>query len=123
MKDLKDYLHLYLGCQIRHYKNEDIASGVLVGVTQSEVEPDKWIAIIDVGGDVFMELYVEETVLRLRPLSSITDEERVQRGREVTRYGGAFIEAEYHRWMLSKGFDLFGLIEAGLAIDATTLKT
>lgn len=30
--------------------------------------------------------------------------------------------AEKIRWLLSKWFDLFGLIEAGLAIDATTLK-
>lgn len=31
-------------------------------------------------------------------------------------------KAEAFRYMLSKGFDLFGLIEADLAIDQTTLK-
>jgi hypothetical protein len=31
------------------------------------------------------------------------------------------IDGEYHKWMLSKGFDMFGLIEAGLAIDKTKL--
>lgn len=29
---------------------------------------------------------------------------------------------ETFRWMLSKGFDLFGLIDSGLALDATKLE-
>lgn len=32
-------------------------------------------------------------------------------------------QATVTRWMLSKNFDLFGLIESGQAIDATTLTT
>ena len=113
MKDIKDYLHLYLGqqCLIKLVFEEGYSSPVTLSIDCLRA------ALFDEGNQDHIDV-----MLLLRPLLSMTDEERVQRGREVTRYGRAFIEAEYHRWMLSNGFDLFGLIEAGLAIDATTLK-
>lgn len=43
--------------------------------------------------------------LILRPLSDITE-----------------IKEQDFRWLLSKGFDLFGLIHAGLAIDAKEVE-
>jgi hypothetical protein len=36
-------------------------------------------------------------------------------------FGFMHMEAAKTNWLLSKHFDLFGLIDAGLAIDATTL--
>lgn len=71
--------------------------------------------------------------LILRPLSDITDEEKKRIGFDaykVLRGSNslpAFSEskvwaAEQTAFLLSKHFDLFGLIEAGLAIDATKVK-
>ena len=55
----------------------------LVGVSASEVERGKTVAIIDVGLDHFHEWYVEETKLILRPLSSMMEEEAAHIGQLV----------------------------------------
>lgn len=158
MKELKTYAHLYLGCEVRnYYGNETYDEGVLVGISASEVEPNKTIAIFSNGGTVFQECYIEDAKLILRPLSDMTEEEL----RELIRYdklkeqyenpsyerigfdkltgidihyyipteeGSLYnswtlnfhaMNAHDFAWCLSKGFDLFQLIDAGLAVSKT----
>lgn len=116
-KELKDYLHLYIGSPIRHKWSETVQ--VLTGQrTQAH-----WI-------------------LLLRPLSSITEKEAVEifnsglnesycgdklaalmhifsdEKRNEDQHPISFKAAsEITRVLLKIGFDLFGLIEAGLAIE------
>lgn len=63
--------------------------------------------------------------LILRPLSDMSEEERKEaddvRGEGDGCGNNAISEAYEFKYLLSKGFDLFGLIEAGLAIDKTKL--
>ena len=47
----------------------------LLGLCPSEVEPFKTIALIDSPGGAFIEHYIEDIKLLLRPLSSMTEEE------------------------------------------------
>lgn len=76
MKEIKDYLHFYLGQKIsRHIDPELSEVGVLKGICQSEVEPDKMVVIIDYSGECFTEAYIEEVKPILRPLSDMTEEE------------------------------------------------
>ena len=104
-KDIKDYLHLYLGagCIMKAGK----------GVTEDYYSTVEWA---DIGYPHNVKALV------LRPLSDMRNDERVERGKHLLQFERWTLDGEYHRWMLSRGFDLFGLIEAGLAIDKTTLK-
>lgn len=59
----------------------------------------------------------------LRRLSSMTTEESHWWNARKQRKGFmAQVHADNTLWLCSKSFDLFGLIDAGLAIDAKTLK-
>ena len=64
--------------------------------------------------------------LGLRPLSDMTDEEKVEMkslmGRQTDSVHPVYIlvHSPYSfQYLLKQGFDLFGLIEAGLAVDKT----
>lgn len=62
----------------------------------------------------------------LRPLSDMTEEEEmeVQYLVDIQGFGyDALIGAKITQYLLSRHFDLFGWIEAGLAIDKTKLET
>lgn len=105
-KELKDYAHLYYGCEIwLEFRDGSSGDSILDGYYLKHING--------------IEATPPPTSLKLilRPLSSITNEERFERGKAIIKYGKAEIESEYHRWMLSKGFDMFGLLEAGIAID------
>lgn len=120
MKNIKDYLHLYLGCSYQ-WKDDDgewrrpelLTAYQLNSIRQSG----------------------REVKLILRKLSDMTEEEmdEVWYGHEtktvlVLDYKNSGITrkvalcSERTRYLLSKGFDIFDLIPAGLAIDSTTLK-
>jgi hypothetical protein len=68
----------------------------------------------------------------LRPLSDITEEEKIEcvllfddqfiLGQDGKYAWRATFFPSMFKYLLSKYFDLFGLIEAGLAIDYKTLK-
>lgn len=77
--EVKDVIHLYLGCEVRrdHYTESKFFPefGKLVGVSASEVERGKTVAVIDNGLDHFHEWYVEETKPILRRLDSMTESE------------------------------------------------
>lgn len=142
MKDIKDYLHLYLGagCIMKAGK----------GVSEDYYSVVEWS---DIG-------YPHNvTALILRPLSDMTEEEasdlikfesaphrhasidvfditdnhiwyvdgEMWHGDGVSEMYDKYIKfnelsPDQFKYLLSKGFDLFGLIEAGLAINATTFK-
>lgn len=133
MKQLKDYLHLLIGCKIIVDKSNYwfvhefiIHKGDMVDLTPL------LLSRIDING--------KDVVIKpiLRQLSSMTKDEwnefeviitkdyskmitidSISKEGEWTRIKHAF-EAE--RYLLSKHFDLFNLISEGLAIDATTLN-
>lgn len=167
--DIKDYLHLYLGCEVAREHEESRSKkfferGKLIGIAQSEIEKDKIVAILDVGIDHFHEWYIEETKPILRRLSSMTEEEAkdlIQFDKLCKEYQDVSynlirefndkiligIDVNYSivdpdegviyphgwemrfssmnaydfKWLLSKHFDLFGLIAAGLAIEKDSL--
>lgn len=119
MKDLKDYLHLYLGC-------ECVAKYPYNG------EKERRMTIIAPNLHELLD-EVEYCKPILRPLSDITEKEQDEIWYSEEPMGVAELNAGTIRrkvvlcpnrikYLLSKGFDLFGLIQSGLAIDATKLK-
>lgn len=147
-KNIKDYLHLYLGCQMER-------GGIVTG------------ALLDAANESAFNAW-EDFKPILRPLSDITNREKTEIykmifGREFPNSGQIFFRHDKTtssdpRWILSTGvdrlgiemdgtvwgdcdlnnkkhnqhlitlyllkqrFDIFGLIEGGLAIDKTKLK-
>jgi hypothetical protein len=88
------------------------------------------------GGEMhYKYFYTDDLKLSLRPLSDMTEGEMEECGNMIYdfsndevlakwewQYFETGLDAEQFNWLLSKHFDLFGLIDAGLAIDKTTLK-
>jgi hypothetical protein len=121
MKDIKDYLHLYIGCQAEVINIPD-------GLAVTE-EPQ--IHLIDgTVMDCSASMYSSIKPI-LRSLSSMTEEEQTemvatQDTVKLDGYPEIVLKAdsgETFRYMLSKGFDLFGLIESGLAIEKVVSPT
>lgn len=132
MKKIEDYLHLYVGCEVAAPNPYDdhgveIAKGLLTGI-HGEYGPEIQF-IIDGNAEEDPD-YVEFIKVKpiLRRLSSMTEEE------SNTAHRIYFVDKiellaimdvahfELCRYLLSRGFDLFGLIDEGLAIDAATLE-
>lgn len=132
-KNIKDYLHLYLGhkCKI---SNEDDHDGwkeeITPGVLLRQIDDDEYKFIQPI----------------LRPLSELTKEElrewaiicgsdfndkeldKAYEGFEkqglnmfVSKEGEGALFFLLTKFLLSKGIDIFGLIDSGLAINKTTL--
>ena len=112
MKELKDFIHLYLGCECV------IGSDLSTKETVQAVSKDSVCVGINKYG-VESWYKTKSIKLILRPLNDMTDEEEKESGDNPET---VFEAAEQIEYLLSKHFDLFGLIEAGLAIDKTTLK-
>lgn len=115
MEMIKDYLHLYIGCKVY-----DTFNDVVLTLT-----PMAYVG--------YMEHWQVESQIQpfLRPLSSVTEEEGIEaeaewnRGRALGDSIGQAISIAYAfrtKYLLSKHFDLFGLIENGLALDATKFE-
>ncbi len=107
MKKIQDYLHLYLGCEyIMRYV---------------DWHPGVWSVPVKLTGkrldDLINDASVEKILLCLRTLSDMTEDEK--KALKLTRTAET---PEAFRGLLSRHFDLFGLIEAGLAIDKTKMK-
>jgi len=124
-KELWDVFHLYYGCEVMFvggneyfFKNGDIYT------------IDHHI-FYKMAKD-FEDFNFENYKLILRKMTDITDEERniASNLSGLVALGTANIgdknliysEAEHIAYLLKQGFDLFGLIESGQAIDKTTLK-
>lgn len=141
MKEIKDYLHLYLGCEIEFGYKEKKYRGWLRGKS----DKTGWECERRSPSIFAPLLYVKAELIKpiLRPLSDMTEEEYNEKESFVHKFSGKDIgadgkgvysnpymvrsffcklEAEKVNYLLSKQFDLFGLIEAGIAIDKTTLK-
>ena len=104
-KELKDYLHLYLGCKINTSINGTVMDG-------------KWY-------DRIMNNECDGLPI-LRPLSDMSEEEKTNiEGTDWTNMvnGGWEYSPETFLFLLSKHFDLFELIESGLAVNAAELQT
>lgn len=103
-KEIKDYLHLYLGCQISFFND----------VTEKWAEYRKMTA-----SDLKLALIGEVKYnLPLRKLDSMTEAESMEllsltgKGR-VVEIGSVVIKTQWHEtaYLLSHGFDLFGILE------------
>lgn len=135
-KNISDYLHLYLGCDVKLNGNKVNRS--LTSYMLNEIENGHW---------------QDDIKPILRPLSDMSEEEKImlcclnmpngwQPGHiyetndddiaamRIFDYQGDYkslyipkkrISPNNFLWLLSKHFDLFGLIEAGLALDATKI--
>lgn len=119
---IEDYLHLYIGC------NAETSHGIrkLIGV-----EDD--IAYTTGGmGFYFISEGIKPILRRLSDMTpeeaaecwKLTDTDREIEGWQVVDYFRReenFYEPKTFLYLLAKHFDLFGLIDAGLAIDKATL--
>lgn len=129
-KELKDYVHLYLGC--------DINTGGQIERLKS-VDENGNIETLFRGHLInYYNINDYECKLILRPLSSLSNEEAANIGILPKKEWYESTQEERIKWLydnkdkeiyspkdfmylLSIGIDLFNLIESGLAID-TTLK-
>jgi hypothetical protein len=137
-KNIKDYLHLYLGCECMMTKISYHAVHELILSQKRSFKLDGKL----------LQYFIEPTTKAeikpiLRPLSDMNDEEFRWLEDETHFHPGGFnshdndvtiewkeemIEEinehgtpEIFLFLLSKHFDLFSLIEAGLAIDKTKI--
>ena len=102
-------LAMYIGCDVEW-------NGVVYRL--SGVNADCEIAIERNGVTIWVEIEAVKPILR--PLSDITDEEENETQIFVNEICfGYELGAQITRYLLSKHFDLFGWIEAGLAIRKT----
>jgi hypothetical protein len=126
-KKIEDFIHLYIGCEVFGTYNDNSGSkGILTGVTNGGHECEIQFILED-GINVEEDPEWNETKevkLILRPLSDknmSTDELREWCKRRQRKGWMPGVHADNTAWLLSKRFDLFDLIPAGLAIDKNTL--
>lgn len=146
--DIKFYLPYYFGrrCQIWYGKtkgdSEAYTTGTIVGVNYDKHYDRAWEVEVlvdrycNVNGEVLLNRYCHfgyDNVLPiLRPVTDMTEAEDIETSRigakayykqedqSAMTYLNLQFAAENH-YLLSCGFDLFGLIQAGLAVDQTKL--
>jgi hypothetical protein len=139
MKNIKDYLHLYLGCKAQVVKGRytgvvgairgvDSNGSLMLAECNINFRPtEDWI-------ENDRDFKVGEVQPILRHLNDITEEEF----NEMFHHMDGGIELSFKidgnvkkfditpsqiAYLLSRSVDLFGLIEAGLAIDKTINQT
>jgi hypothetical protein len=129
-KKLKDYLHLYLGCEFLYANNPlpFTLKGFQPNKSTSKNPADEYQLIcVDADGQWDEMPLDEHFKLTLRPLSEILSIPIGQK-RQLLDAGLMYSHAgdEYTIWTpeatrlaCSFGIDLFGLIDAGVAIYAT----
>lgn len=112
MRQIKDYLHLYLGCQF------------ITPNSQGELNATTLPLVIN------MCKRGDKVQLLLIPLSAMTEQEAqelnsIGGGTEVFQKGSIVYSFDSDRilWALKRRFDLFGLIESELAIYRTNQPT
>jgi hypothetical protein len=139
-KDIKDYLHLYLMCSYQWLdgdmewrRPEVLTAYQLNSIRQSGREVRLLLRpLSDMTEEEVIKYlrlkhnaYSGEYEIKLRDngfwwlFKTIASDEKF-------KFFGEMLDesnSDQFRWILSKGFDLFGLIEAGLAIDKTKLPT
>jgi hypothetical protein len=131
MKQLKDYIHLYIGCEVL-ITDEGLVKdlieaggngrGVLTGL-HGEYGPE--FAANEGQHTSESPEYTWHLKLILRPLDEklMTEQEKRSWNHYKQRKGWMpGVRAEQTLWLLSNGFDLFGLHAAGLAVYETETK-
>lgn len=140
-KDIKDYLHLYLGCEVQLRHNGTFVPDpyeptcYLSRITDGRMDS---VGVRYDGSEEIIYPFTADIKPILRPLSDMTEEEARQlcpNGEEpflkylsekdewyTNRIHFYTAYSECYRFLLSRGFDLFGLIDSGLAIDATKIQ-
>lgn len=114
--DIKEYIGYYIGQKvlINNRKLENVIDKISYVNEHGEC-----------GGSEY-EWNAKDCQIILRPLCSITEEEKKDIG--VQTNAGDYELTVYAcydsmHYLLKKGFDIFGLIDAGLAIDSTSNNT
>lgn len=103
-KKIEDYLHLYKGCETTY--------GTFVGLWEGSYYIKRKNGSVE-------RLIINEFKPLLYPLSSL---KRKDKKNITSVIGQALYSSEQFKYLLSHHFDLFGLIDAGLAIDISKLK-
>lgn len=141
-KKLADYLPLYLGCEVLYGKEVWVLTGINGNYWYVERRNSSLheVGIQDIKPILrsLSDMTEEESiwVAGLTFTDNVSKKKKAEYGRAIIGYH--FLEEAYSgellrmamefssndsfeltRYLLSKGFDLFGLIEAGLAIDKT----
>lgn len=136
--NLKDYLHLYIGCNVKaeidFYIGTCWVDCELIGIENKK-------AIVRKEGNFSKHLPnvltfdLEKIKPILRPLNDISEKEKCElecTDIQETYLSSTIIDSKLGEWdihpkriiwLLSKHFDLFGLIDAGLAINKTKLNS
>lgn len=131
-KKIEDYLHLYLGCEVECIQDMPDYYGWTKGMRATLDRDIFW----DMGETVYYNGSIVGKWCKffkplLRPLSDMTHDELQECGNMVYDFSDEpelnnhkwqdfdFITAEQFQWLLKRHFDLFGLIDAGLALDKT----
>lgn len=113
--ELKDVIHFYIGCEVQ-WKHDTKSKFWLVGY---DVET---VRLKTQNGASIFPIKTEDITIFIRPLSDMTEEEQnAYWFLNSVRDSKEQCEATNTRYLLSKHFDLFGLIESGQAINKTTL--
>lgn len=138
---IQDYLHLYISPDTKLICVKEPMVWDENGL-KSWLKPGDWLPVSPIIVHQ-LDLYEVFDCFKpiLRPLSDMTEEEFKERfydsmredlfddtlqmqHEEAKRWAhDACHYPEDLRWLLSKGFDLFGLIDAGLALDKTTYQS
>jgi len=124
MKELKDYLPLYIGQFVYIFPDETLTNGWLKAKL-IDLPDLRWK--LEVTPDTLAQRIADNYKLILRPLEEMSAEEQTvyaQLGdydfnkshKRNDFYLLDKMAADQVRWALSKGFDLFGLKDAGIAI-------
>lgn len=117
MIKIHDIIHLYLGCQywVSYVERPDTFT------VWSELTTAR-LAKLD-------DLSIAKVEIQLRPLSDMTEEEQKELHLQVHKYDTGNLASNLTTdwaykvcWLVSKHFDLFGLIPSGQAIDSTTIN-
>lgn len=131
-----DFLHLYLGCPVLVTPYEGASYECkLCGVSVEKIggETEIKVQVFEDDGPDGYEGHghkwfdADEVELVLRKTSTMTDSEKEETSKlyfdfmETQTPGTRNIYMMSHmtKWYLERGFDLYGLIEAGFAIDST----
>lgn len=126
MKEIKDYLHLYLGCECK--RMGEATTSKLTGVSYDDTQRIWWAYF---EGEESGHSQFPDVFPILRPLTDMNDEEKDWFGWDTETLYHTFnnlnhkiyyFHCDEFLYLLKQGFDLFGLIESGLAIDKKTLK-
>jgi hypothetical protein len=138
-KKLERYMYLYLGCDVV-LDGKDI--GILTGYSARGIGKDDLMIFYTVqrseDEDDWAVYNDNEKMLRikpiLRPLNDMSEEELQECGNMIYDFSGdpelnkhewkqfeTMLDPLQFIWLLKRGFDLFGLIEARLAMDRTKI--